>query len=79
MATKSRSGAFGDNQPVTGTWRDGYVELAFTGNWPDKMRLGAHGPATAALAGWIDGTSARGRMRVEGRADGQWTAKRKQE
>jgi hypothetical protein len=27
---------------------------------------------------WIDGDSAAGRMKVEGRADGPWTAERKQ-
>jgi hypothetical protein len=31
----------------------------------------------AKLAGWIDGDSAGGRMKVEGHADGQWTATRK--
>jgi hypothetical protein len=30
----------------------------------------------AFLAGWIDLNSAKGRMRVEGRSDGIWTAKR---
>jgi hypothetical protein len=65
------SGAFGD-QPVTGTWRDGYVELAFNVTWPDPP-----GAAAVKLAGWIDGDSAKGRMRVEGHADGRWTAVRK--
>jgi hypothetical protein len=34
---------------------------------------------TATLAGWIDGDAASGRMKVEARADGQWTAVRKNE
>lgn len=29
-----------------------------------------------ALAGWIDGDSAGGRMKVESRADGHWAATR---
>ena len=67
------SGAFGPDQPVSGTWRDGYVELTFSGTWPEQP-----GSVTATLAGWIDGDSAKGRMKVEGRADGRWTALRKQ-
>jgi hypothetical protein len=63
------SGAFGQNLPIGGTWRDGYIELTFTGTWPEKQM-----PAKATIAGWVDGDSATGRMKVEGRADGQWTA-----
>jgi hypothetical protein len=66
------SGAFGPDQPVHGTWRNGYVELTFAGTWSEKDTA----PITATLAGWIDGASANGRMKVEGRADGQWTAER---
>ena len=69
------SGTFGNNLPVTGTWRDGYVELTFTGDWP-KAFGGAPGPVTATFSGWIDGTTAKGRMRVDGRADGSWSATR---
>jgi hypothetical protein len=45
-------------------------------DWPldDK---GAVAPAVATLAGWFDGDSAGGRMKVEGRADGRWAATRK--
>jgi hypothetical protein len=67
------SGAFGDGLPVSGTWRNGYVELAFSGTWPGEKPA----PMTAALAGWVDGDIAKGRMKVEGRADGQWTSVRK--
>ena len=66
------SGDFGQSLPVRGTWRHGYLELTFNGIWPVKQQ-----PATAVLAGWIDGDAAKGRMKVEGRADGQWTAQRK--
>jgi len=66
------SGAFGRNLPITGTWRNGYVELTFTGTWPEKQL-----PAKTILAGWIDGDSVAGRLKVESRADGQWTALRK--
>jgi hypothetical protein len=74
--TGTWSGALGDNKPITGTWRDGYVELSFPAEWPDQG-LGAPGPTHVVIAGWIDGDSAKGRMRIEGRADGQWTAQRK--
>ena len=67
------SGAFGHDQPISGTWNNGYVELTFGGTWPGEKPA----PMTATLAGWIDGDSANGRMKVEGRADGQWTAVRK--
>jgi hypothetical protein len=67
------SGAFGQDQPVSGTWRNGYVELTFNGRWPSEKPA----PVTLTLAGWIDGDLATGRMKAEGRADGQWTALRK--
>ena len=74
--TGTWSGELGKDRSITGTWRNGYVELSFSGDWPldDK---GAVAPAVATLAGWIDGDSAGGRMKVEGRADGRWTATRK--
>jgi hypothetical protein len=67
------SGAFGQSQPVNGTWRNGYVELTFNGSWPGDKPA----PMTATLVGWIDGDAASGRMKVEARADGQWMAIRK--
>jgi hypothetical protein len=74
--TGTWSGGLGQGRAVTGTWREGYVELSFTGDWPKDAGLGAPGEVTAFLAGWIEDGSAKGRMRVEGRSDGQWTAKR---
>jgi hypothetical protein len=74
--TGTWSGDLGDNKSVTGTWRDGYVELSFSADWP-AGELGTPGPTRAVLAGWFDGDSAKGRMRIEGRADGQWTAQRR--
>jgi hypothetical protein len=65
------TGALGPNQPVYGTWRDGYMELTFSGVWPDEP-----GTVTATLAGWVDGDSAKGRVKVEGRADGVFAATR---
>ncbi len=67
------SGAFGDNHPVTGRWRDGYVELTFSGEWKDENP----GPVIVRIAGWIDGDGGSGRVAMDGRADGQWTAERK--
>ena len=68
------SGDLGDGVPVSGTWRDGYLEISFPAEWkfPD-----AQGHAPATLAGWIDGDSAGGRMKVETLTDGKWTATRK--
>ena len=74
--TGTWSGTFGTEQPVSGTWRDGYVELSFMGTWPKELG-GAPGNVTLTFAGWIDENAASGRMKVEGRADGQWTAKRR--
>jgi hypothetical protein len=72
------SGPLGKDRAVTGTWRDGYVELSFACEWPKESRQGTPGPVNAFMTGWIDGDSGKGRMRVEGRSDGVWTAKRKQ-
>jgi hypothetical protein len=71
------SGALGKDRVVTGTWRDGYVELSFTGEWPNKMIDGKPGAVTATLAGWFDGPSGTGRSKIDPRAEGQWTATRK--
>jgi hypothetical protein len=66
------SGDLGPDQPVTGTWRDGYVELTVSGTWPELP-----GSVTATLAGWIDKDSGSGRMKIEGLTDGRWSATRK--
>jgi len=71
------SSALGEDRAITGTWRNGYVELSFAGEWPKEFGRGAPGPVNAFLAGWIDGDSGKGRMRVEGRSDGIWVAQRK--
>jgi hypothetical protein len=71
------SGALGDNREVKGTWRDGYVELSFPGEWPNKMMDGKTGAVTTTLAGWFDGATGKGRSKIEPRADGKWTATRK--
>lgn len=69
----------GKTIPVTGIWREGYVELSFPFEWPAGMNDGAPGPTKAFMDGWIDGDSAKGRIRVDGRADGMWTGERKAE
>jgi hypothetical protein len=66
------SGSLGPDQQVSGTWRDGYVELTFPGTWPTQA-----GTVIATFAGWMDGDSAKGRVKVAGRADGRWTALRR--
>jgi hypothetical protein len=73
--TGTWSGDLGKDLNVTGTWRDGYLELTFMGNWQEDSKT-TPVPAATVLAGWIDGDSAAGRMKIEGRADGQWTATR---
>jgi hypothetical protein len=65
--------AAGATRAVTGTWRNGYVELTFTSEWKDENP----GTSVARMAGWIDGDSGTGRVSLEGRADGQWMAERK--
>lgn len=72
--TGTWSGDLGHARPVTGMWRDGYVELNFDAQWKFP-HLQGHGAAT--LAGWIDGDSAHGHMRVENLIDGGWTATRR--
>jgi len=67
--TGTWSGGFGEDLPITGTWRNGYVDFRFPGTWAAD-----HANITAHLEGWFDGDSAEGRMVVEGRADGPWTA-----
>jgi hypothetical protein len=54
--------------PTRLQWRNGYVELSFPGEWPKESPRGAPGPVDAFLAGWIDGDSGKGRMRVQGRS-----------
>jgi hypothetical protein len=76
--TGTWSGPLGENCAITGTWRSGYVELSFPGQWPKESRQGTPGPVNAFLTGWIDGDSGKGRMRVDGRSDGVWAAKRKE-
>jgi hypothetical protein len=76
--TGTWSGPLGTGRAINGTWRSGYVELSFAAEWPKEAGLGAPGPVDAFMAGWIDGDSGKGRMRVEGRSDGIWTAKRKE-
>lgn len=63
------SGEMGKDLPVQATWRNGYVELTFLCTWEESALQ-----STARLAGWIDGDSAQGRMEVEKRSDGTWTA-----
>ena len=76
--TGTWSGPMGQSLPVTGSWRNGYVELAFAGEWPKDSRQGVPGPVNAFLTGWFDGDSGKGRMRVEGHSDGTWIATRKE-
>jgi hypothetical protein len=70
------SGALGNDRPVTGTWRNGYVQLSFPAEWP-KTPVTPAATVPATLAGWIDGDTGKGRMTIETRADGQWSATRK--
>ena len=65
------SGASG---PVTGPWRDGYIELSFDaelGNPANPII------APAILAGWIEGGAGSGRISIPDRIGGRWTAVRK--
>jgi hypothetical protein len=77
--TGTWSGPLGENCAISGIWRNGYIELSFPAEWPKEIGNGNPGPVQAFLAGWIDLDSAKGRMRVEGRSDGTWIAKRSQQ
>lgn len=72
LVTGKWTGDFGNDKPVSGMWRNGYVELTFNGMWPVNQVT-----ARATLAGWIDIDSGEGQMKLEGWAQGQWTARRK--
>ena len=74
--TGAWSGDLGKDHPVTGTWRNGYVELTFGGDWPLDEKGTQTVPVVATFAGWFDGDAGSGRMKVEGRADGRWSATR---
>lgn len=69
--TGAWSGDMGNDLPVRGMWRNGYVDITFPCTWEnDSSQVTAH------MAGWIDGNSAQGRMEVAGRSGGVWTATR---
>jgi hypothetical protein len=76
--TGTWSGPLGESDAITGTWRNGYLELSFAGQWPTDSTEDAPGPVNVFVAGWIDGDSGKGRMRVDGCSDGAWVAKRKE-
>lgn len=71
------SPAPGEEHPVTGTWRDGYVEFSFPASWIVDQS-GKPKNEVFNFAGWIDGNAAKGRIRVPLSADGQWSATRQQ-
>lgn len=66
----SWSGTFGNDLPVKGRWRNGYVEIEFEGIFPANPAMGPAGPAAVTFAGWIDGGAMNGRVRVANRAEG---------
>jgi hypothetical protein len=66
----SWSGTFGNELPVKGRWRNGYVEIEFEGIFPENPAMGPAGPAAVTFAGWIDGDAMNGRVRVKDRAEG---------
>jgi hypothetical protein len=76
--TGSFSGSLGDNRPVKGSWRDGYVELSFPGALAQNPP-GAPSEFTVTLAGWFDGDAGKGRMKLQDRAEGVWTATAKKQ
>ena len=66
----SWSGTFGNDLPIKGRWRNGYVEIEFEGVFPANPAMGPEGPAAVKIAGWIDGNAMNGRVRVANRAEG---------
>jgi hypothetical protein len=55
---------------------DGYVEVEFEGIFPANPAMGSAGPAAVTFAGWIDGETMNGRVRVANRAEGTVTLSR---
>src|SRR5215471_16809221 len=51
IVSGAASGLLGSDVPVTGTWRNGYVEFAFHGTWSGPG--GNPGEVTASFAGWV--------------------------
>jgi hypothetical protein len=66
----SWTGTFGNDLPVKGRWRNGYVEIEFEGVFPASPAMGPASPAAVTFAGWIDGGALDGRVRVANRAEG---------
>ena len=66
------SGAFGQDLPVTGTWRNGYIELKWRGSSP-----GGGAEVATFLAGWLEGDAGKGRVKIEGATEGVWVSNRK--
>ncbi|MEO8019120.1 MAG: hypothetical protein ABI769_15015 [Pseudomonadota bacterium] len=64
------SGTFGNDLPVKGRWRNGYVEIEFEGIFPANPAMEPAGPAAVTIAGWIDDGAMNGRVRVANRAEG---------
>ena len=66
----------GTDLPVTGTWRNGYLEIVFRGALPGTDPEGI----TVTLAGWIDGNAAHGRLTLTGarQDEASWTATKKE-
>jgi len=64
------SGVLGPNQQASGVWRDGYVELTFGGTWHNQP-----GTVIATFAGWVDGDSAKGRVKV--RRSSRWAVEQR--
>jgi hypothetical protein len=69
----SWSGTFVNDLPVTGRWRNGYVEIEFEGTFPEFPATGPAGPAAVTFAGWIEDGAMRGRVRVANRSEGTVT------
>jgi hypothetical protein len=72
----SWSGTFGNDLPVKGRWRNGYVEIEFGGVFPALPATGPAGPAAVMFAGWMDDGAMNGRVRVANRAEGTVTLSR---
>ncbi|HEY8997676.1 MAG TPA: hypothetical protein VIM60_07240 [Edaphobacter sp.] len=69
--TGAWSGSLGEGLPISGTWRDGYVQFSFTALTSDTKE-----PYLVRFAGWVDDDKAAGRVQAVGQADGRWSATR---
>lgn len=71
--TGTYSGPLGENLMLSGTWKNGFVELRWRSIWPrDKSE------AETIITGWLEGNAGKGRAMIDKKTDGSWMGARKE-